>query len=158
MEKDLNSAFTAALLMGLEETFEKVHGIYLDKTTSIFETLATISAEEASQAPAGGCATIAAHVAHMTYYMEILVRFIHGERPETDWQHIWQTVSSVTPAEWAASQHSLREVYMQIRGIATNMTWEDENQIGGALGLLAHNAYHLGEIRQMLCGIKADTG
>ena len=43
--------FTKAILMLLEETFEKVEGFYLDKNTSMFETLAGISAEEASVSP-----------------------------------------------------------------------------------------------------------
>jgi hypothetical protein len=47
-ENSLNSHFKAAMLVALEETFENVHGIYLDGATSLFETLATISAEEAS--------------------------------------------------------------------------------------------------------------
>ena len=57
----------------LEETFESVHGAYLDPGTSLFETLATISASQASQ-PMGDCATIAAHVAHVHYYLGVLGR------------------------------------------------------------------------------------
>jgi hypothetical protein len=34
----------------LDETFDNVHGYFLDKGTSMFETLATVSAEEASGA------------------------------------------------------------------------------------------------------------
>ena len=37
--------FTGELFPMLEETFERVHGIYLDKGTSLFETLDTITAE-----------------------------------------------------------------------------------------------------------------
>jgi len=54
--------FTQALLFLLEETFDTVHGIYLDKGTSLFETLATISAKEASIPVGGRCATLAAQV------------------------------------------------------------------------------------------------
>lgn len=154
-QPDLNTAFTSAFLLALEETFERVHGIYLDKTTSVFETLAMISAAEASRTTGSSCATIAAHVAHMTYYTDILIKFINEEAPKPDWEHIWQTVSTVTPEEWAASQQAMRDAYTRIRGIATNMTWQNDQQMGGALGLLAHNAYHLGEIRQMLCTVKA---
>ena len=39
--------FTGALIPLLDETFDNVHGIFLDKGTSLFETLATISSEEA---------------------------------------------------------------------------------------------------------------
>ena len=41
--------FTSILYDLLDETFERVHGIYLDKGTSLLETLATITAEEASR-------------------------------------------------------------------------------------------------------------
>ena len=36
--------FTNPLCTLLDETFDKVHGAYLDKGTSLFETLAAISA------------------------------------------------------------------------------------------------------------------
>ena len=38
--------FTGALYMLLDEIFDNVHGYCLDKGTSLFETLATISAEK----------------------------------------------------------------------------------------------------------------
>ena len=34
--------FTGALYALLDETFDNVHGFYLDRGTSLFETLATI--------------------------------------------------------------------------------------------------------------------
>ena len=34
--------FNRALLLLLDETFESVHGLYLDKGTSLFETLAGV--------------------------------------------------------------------------------------------------------------------
>jgi hypothetical protein len=80
-QNSLHTLFTEAFLTSLEKTFEQVHGIYLDKGTSIFETLATLSADEASQPVGAQCASIAAHVAHMTFYIETLLRFIQGERP-----------------------------------------------------------------------------
>jgi hypothetical protein len=154
-EKKQVDQFTAVVLMMLEETFESVRGIYLDRGTSVFETLATISAEEASRPVSANCASIAAHVEHMRFYIETTIRFIKGERPQVDWSEIWRTVSNVTPEEWEASQSRLREAYESIRTLAKNFTWEEEDQMGGALGLLMHNAYHLGEIRQALCTIKA---
>jgi hypothetical protein len=32
--------------------------------------------------------------------------------------------------------------------------WSDEGEIGGAIAVIAHTAYHLGEIRQALCTLK----
>jgi hypothetical protein len=57
--------FTAALYGLLDETFDNVHGYYLDPGTSMFETLATISADEASVPVGGKCATLAAQVKHV---------------------------------------------------------------------------------------------
>ena len=55
---------TGALYTLLDETFDHVHGYFLDGGTSLFETLATISAEEASVPVGGKCATLAAQVKH----------------------------------------------------------------------------------------------
>jgi hypothetical protein len=41
-------SFSKELFSVLEETFETHHGIYLDKGTSLFETLSQIGADEAS--------------------------------------------------------------------------------------------------------------
>jgi uncharacterized damage-inducible protein DinB len=154
-EKTFVDYMRETVLVSLEETFESVKGIYLDRGTSIFETLATISAEEASIPSASSCASIAAHVEHMTYYMDIILQFAQGERPETNWKYIWNTVEAVTPAEWTASQKKLRESYHRVQELANNSDWDNEDVIQGAVGMLMHNAYHLGEIRQMLCHIKA---
>ena len=42
--------FKKSLFACLEETFSNVRGIYLDKGTTLYETLDGMSAEEASQA------------------------------------------------------------------------------------------------------------
>ncbi|MBN8638279.1 MAG: hypothetical protein J0M07_23410, partial [Anaerolineae bacterium] len=66
--------FIAAMLYLLDETFDSVHGIFLDKNTSLFETLATVSAEEASIPVGAKCATLAAQVNHMAFYLERIYR------------------------------------------------------------------------------------
>ena len=146
--------FVNAILEALDETFDNAHGIFLDRGTSLFETLATISAEEASRPVGSTCASIAAQVEHMHFYLEVLMRFVQGERPQVDWQEIWRTVREVTPEEWEASQQRLRQMVDRVRELARATPWTDEMQIGGALGMLMHNAYHLGEIRHALCTIK----
>lgn len=146
--------FVQAFLFVLGEAFEDVHGVFLDRGTSIFETLATISAEEASRPVSASCATIAAHVAHMDFYMNVTLRWMKGERPQVDWSEIWRTVEAVTEEEWHDSQQKLRATYVAIRELASKTAWQNENEFGGALALLAHNAYHLGEIRHALCTLR----
>ncbi|MFZ1754619.1 MAG: hypothetical protein WBO46_13880 [Caldilineaceae bacterium] len=148
--------FTAAIFALLDETFESVQGIYLDKGTSLFETLATISAQEASIPVGGKCATLAAQVKHIAFYLDVLEKAMRtGEFERQDWGKIWRETSAVTPAEWDGLQAALRESYSRIRALVTETTeWSSDEQIGGAIAVIAHTAYHLGEIRQALCTLQ----
>lgn len=148
--------FKKALYMLLDETFDNVRGIYLDKGTSFFETLATISAEEASIPVGGKCATLAAQVKHTAFYLDVLENAVRTlEFTSVDWGKIWRETSAVTPEEWETLKSELRSSYDRIKAlIADTDDWADVNRIGGAMGVIAHTAYHLGEIRQALCTIK----
>ncbi len=157
MTTSIESAhFTGALYMLLDETFDNVQGIFLDEGTSMFETLATISAEEASIPVGGQCATLAAQVKHTAFYLEVLERNLRSGRLErVDWGEIWRTTAAVTPEEWQAIKARLRTAYDGIRSlIADQPAWSSEQAIGGAIATVVHSAYHLGEIRQALCTIK----
>lgn len=150
------SQFSGELLGVLAEAFEDVQGIFLDKGTSLFETLDGISAAEASIPVGGKCATLAAQVAHVNFYLEATERYMQtGQNERLDWGEIWRTVHAVTPEEWAASQARLKATYARIRAqIQAYDGWETPYAMGGAIGLVAHTAYHLGEIRQALCTLK----
>ena len=147
--------FTKALYALLDETFDNVQGYYLDKGTSMFETLATISAEEASVPVGGKCATLAAQVKHVAFYLDVVDKTVRDPSyPRVDRDEIWRTVSSVTPAEWDAIQAELRASYKRILSLIEDTPAWEEAQIGGAIAMVAHTAYHLGEIRQALCSLK----
>jgi hypothetical protein len=149
-EHFLNSLFSI-----LDETFENHHGIYLDENTSLFQTLETVSAEEASILVGGKCASLAAQVEHVNFYLEVLERYIfQKDTSRADWDEIWRRVEKVTPEEWEASKENLEKTYQRIHKLLQeNETW-DEDVIGGAMGIVVHTAYHLGEIRQALCTLK----
>ncbi|HSN74116.1 MAG TPA: hypothetical protein VL334_03365 [Anaerolineae bacterium] len=148
--------FKQALLIVLDETFDNVRGVYLDKGTSLFETLAGITAEEASIPVGGKCATLAAQVKHVAFYLEVVERAVRsGDYQQVDWGQIWHTVGAVSPGEWAAIQAELRVRYQRIvELIDWYPEWPGPDEIAGAIGLIAHTAYHLGEIRQALCAIR----
>jgi hypothetical protein len=147
---------TEALLLVLDETFDHVHGVFLDKGTSLFETLAGITAEQASIPVGGQCATLAAQVRHTAFYLDVVDKSVRAPNfPEVDWGEIWRTTSSVTSDEWAAIQAELRASYERIIALVHDTPdWDNMRTIGGAIGVIAHTAYHLGEIRQALCTIK----
>ena len=147
--------FTNNLFALLEETFETHHGIYLDKGTSLLTTLEAVSAQEASIPVGGKCASLAAQVTHVIFYLDVLERYIvnHDSSP-ADWGEVWRTVEKVTPAEWDALRVKLEQTYRRVSKIFHETDVWDENSIGGALGIVVHTAYHLGEIRQALCTLK----
>ena len=149
--------FTAALFALLDEAFDNVQGYFLDKGTSFFETLATISAEEASVPVGGTCATLAAQVKHVAFYLDVLAEALRTQRFERqDWDKIWRETGAVSAEEWDALRESLRQSYDGVKAVIDNVDdWSGERQIGGAIAVIVHTAYHLGEIRQALCTIKA---
>lgn len=149
--------FTGALYLLLDETFDSVHGIFLDKGTSLFETLATISAAEASIPVGGKCATLAAQAKHIAFYLDVLEKGVRtGQFEQQDWGKIWRETKEVTPDEWETIKVDLRTSYDRIKAlIHDTTTWPGENEIGGAIATIVHTAYHLGEIRQALCMLKA---
>ena len=149
-EDFLNNLFSL-----LDETFDNTHGHYLDKDTSLFRTLETVSAQEASIPVGGKCASLAAQVTHVIFYMEVLERAaIYNDTSPVDWGEIWRTVEKVTPAEWDSLKNKLKDAYQRINKLFhENEIW-NEDTVGGTLAILVHTAYHLGEIRQALCVLK----
>jgi hypothetical protein len=148
-------SFSKELFTILEETFETHHGVYLDKGTSLFATLNQISAGEASIPVGNRCATIAAQVEHVIFYLEVLERYITGQDVgQPDWDEIWSRVSGVTATEWNESRARLKATYDRLsemlRGIEN---WEHNDAIGNSMAIVVHTAYHLGEIRQALCTV-----
>jgi hypothetical protein len=147
--------FTDALFIMFDETFEQVHGIYLDKGTSLFETLATITPEEASRPVSAKCASIAAQVNHVRFYLDVLEQYMEGGNPgKVDWDSSWQ-LEAVTSAEWEDLVQRLKASHQRVLATMKGYeTWDGEENINGAIAMLVHTAYHLGEIRQALCTIK----
>ena len=149
-EHFLNSLFSL-----LEETFETQRGIFLDENTSLFQTLETVSAEEASIPVGGKCASLAAQVEHVNFYLEVLERYIfQNDTSHVDWGEIWRRVEKVTPEQWQTSKAKLEQTYRRLKKeLHANETW-NEDTIGGAMAIVVHTAYHLGEMRQALCTLK----
>lgn len=154
VEQNFPNHFFEAWTTVITETFETGRDGYLDRGTSILETLATLSAEEASLPVSADCATIAAHVAHLTVAMNFSVHVFRGEPITVHWGEVWETVRGVTEEEWRASQASLRENYAAYCELAKTKRWETVEEIQSALEAIAHSAYHLGEIRHALCTVK----
>ena len=158
MEKTIDpQAFLNPALALLDETFDQTRGIYLDKDTSLFCTLDTINEQEASIPVGGKCASLAAQVAHVIFYLDVLERYVvqHDSSP-ADWGAIWRTVEKVNPQEWQALKDNLRAAYARTVELFRSQAEWNEDSIGGVMATIVHSAYHLGEIRQALCTLQPD--
>lgn len=142
-------------LLFLEETFETHHGIYIDKGTTLFETLAGITAARASLRASDRTASVAAHVRHVVFYMQVQQKSIRGEEVgKVNWREIWETDGPVTSDEWSAVVQGLKTEWTNVRRLhADPATWEREDAHGEFMGIAIHTAYHLGAIRQAIAVI-----
>ncbi|HEV7701004.1 MAG TPA: hypothetical protein VGO43_12295 [Pyrinomonadaceae bacterium] len=134
----------------LRETFEGSPegqpSAYLDRGTGLFSTLDEASADAASRDFEG--TTIAAQTEHAKFYLDRLCEYINGRTEPVKWDDSW-LIETVNPDEWTALQRSVRAAYERtLVCLAAPRGW-NQMQIGMAIGMVAHTAYHLGAIRQI---------
>lgn len=145
--------YRRTLLMLLAEVFgvsPLEHGLVLDNGSSGYlAVLADVDGATASRSLKPGHATLAAHVGHMAWFLENVIRIVDGERFQPNWAESW-TVDVVDDAGWDALRERRRANYdALVLRLETRETLSDED-IGGSLVMITHLAYHLGEVRQML--------
>jgi len=147
-----DETFKQVLLELFDETFHEVHGNYLDRGTSLFETLRPVPAPVASQPVSASCANLAAQVDHVRYYLDVLEQYVAGTPPvAVDWGQSWR-IGAVDEIEWARLKQELESSYQRLRAMIEGIeNWSVGDRLNGAINALVHSAYHLGEIRQALC-------
>jgi hypothetical protein len=114
----------------------------------LFATLDSLSAQQASNPTPLGL-SIAAHAAHMGYHLEVGVRWANGDRGPFDWKSSFEP-RLVDQETWEKTRARVREAYKATIALAQNTTNWDEDAAGGLAASLAHVAYHLGAIRQIV--------
>ena len=147
--------FRSGLRYVMNDVFDKVGGVFLDPGESLFETLATISAAEASKPLGPTSGNIAAKVNHTRFYLDAMIEADRtGDSQELDWASSWR-VGEVTEEEWQDLIARLHASCGKISAFVETFDGWNDRYIGGAFGIVAHTAYHLGEIRQALQVVKA---
>ena len=142
--------FLKEVLLVLRETFEGSPlgeaSTYLDRGTGVFSTLDGLSAEQVSRYV--NETTIAAHTEHAKFYLDRLCEFIKGRTEPVKWEQSW-LIETVNETEWNYLREGMRKSYENVLlCFAQVETWNQDN-IGEAVAIIAHTAYHLGAIRQM---------
>jgi len=153
---DADSIFQRAVSKLLTEIFDGPPGeeayILNPGDPGLLRQLDGISATTASQQAIPGKPSIAAHVDHVHFGMSLLTRWISGEEnpwADADWNGSWKR-TTVTDEQWRALRDNLRsKTETWQKAVAVRKDWDDMTA-AGALSTIAHTAYHLGAIRQIL--------
>lgn len=145
--------FTKNFFTLLKETFEgpppQTASAYLDQGGGLFQSLDKLTAGDASRRVKAEAPTIAAHCAHVKFYIEVLHRLMHEPVEKIDWKESW-SVQEVGPPEWDAVKRGLRQAYdAVVEDLRATGKWGDV-PVGHGLAILTHTAYHLGAIRQLM--------
>jgi hypothetical protein len=142
--------FLKSILYLLRETFEgsgESGSVYLDRGVGIFSTLEKLSATEVSCKI--GSTTIAAHAEHAKFFLDRFLEFMTGGIEKVNWDDSW-LIETVNETEWNYLRDAVRKSYENaLRTFAEIEDW-NQDTIGEAIAIVAHTAYHLGAIRQIM--------
>ena len=139
-----------------EGTFEEGGNFYLQTGTALFQTLDAITSDVASRAPLPAAPSIAAHCAHLAYYIHVNHAAIVGREQHVDWPSSWR-VQSIGLGEWDVLKKRLRSEYGELMTTLNSQPWE-EDSVCDSIAIVAHTAYHLGAIRQIQRLLGAASG
>jgi hypothetical protein len=117
----------------------------------LFGALAALDAATASKGVAGS--SIAAHAHHVVFALEASAGWIRGERHPRDWDSSWR-VQTVDAAAWKQTLADLRTRYEELKAAIGKHAGGSVEALGGAIGVIAHVAYHLGAIKQKLAMLR----
>ena len=145
--------FTTNLFELLKETFEGSQpegSHYLDREVGVLNTVEKISAVDASRSVGG--ATIASHLEHARFYLEMLSEFMNGRTEKVDWNESW-LIKTVDEAQWTQLKEKVRRDYKTVSEMFQSIEDWDDEKVGGAMSIVVHTAYHLGAMRQIMKSI-----
>lgn len=153
---DTDSVFHDAIVKLLIEVFEGPPGneayILNPGDPGLLRQLESISAARASVRSTPAKPPLAAHADHVLYGLSLLNRWMAGEEnpwADADWNASWR-VASVTEEEWRTMLSKLRHASVTWRESAAKRQDWNPVDAAGAISSVAHTAYHLGAIRQIL--------
>ena len=151
-----DSVFHEAFSKLLSEIFEGPPGdeafILNPGDPGLLRQLETLSAATASTSSTPAKPPIAAHVDHLHYGLSLVNRWMAGEEnpwADADWNASWR-ITTVTEEQWRALLSKLRQAATSWREISKAKQDWDGLAAAGAISTVAHTAYHLGAIRQIL--------
>lgn len=148
-------AVVAQLLALLKEAFEvspdAPYTFFADKGQGLFQVLDGMSAADASRPV--GTNTVAGQTAHIILGLRAAAQWIPTKTHDIDWSNAYP-VSTVDEAAWAKLRADLRAGYAEAAKVIGERAAAGADEFAGAVGAVAHAAYHLGQVRKMLAVLK----
>lgn len=111
-----------------------------------------LDAAQASCVPAGCAHSLAGHVGHLVFAFDLFTRAARGEDAYSTakWSESWR-VQRVDDAQWNDLRTRLRMLITQaIDLVNATEKLESQDLVTGGVALVAHTAYHLGAIKQLV--------
>jgi len=118
----------------------------------ILGLLATVTAAEASRSVDGSGqpgTTIAAHVDHLRWSVANANNAMRGEAYNPNWGESWE-LTNADESRWDSLRRGLRQEYETLSELLKQQQDLPGPYLNGVLALIAHAAFHLGLIRQMI--------
>jgi hypothetical protein len=120
---------------------------------AVLGAIEPLSADEAFAAVVTGGKSIAAHVAHLRFSLDLTAERLRGNDPPAEWSTSFNVPAPSADA-WTSLQRELRRAYNAVLAILEErqdtplQDWPPIH-VAGLAAITAHNAYHLGAIRQL---------
>jgi hypothetical protein len=114
----------------------------------LLASLDALSAAAASRRV--GASSIAAHVDHLRYGLELMNRWSRGESPfaDADYAASWTRIT-VSEEEWRLRRAQLRAEIDRWRAAIEQPRELSDSDLTGVVASVVHLAYHVGAMRQM---------
>ena len=128
------------------------------RESTIFGVLDALTSEQALAAPVPGAKSVAQHTAHLRFSLDLTAQRLRGANPDADWPSSF-IVPDASRAGWEALKRDLHRAYDAVVAILQEMRDQPVQDVVpinlvGMAAMSAHNAYHLGAIRQVAQVVK----
>ncbi|WP_096186656.1 hypothetical protein [Evansella halocellulosilytica] len=126
------------------------HYTSVDPDAGLFGTLRALTAQRVSEPQKMSKAPIVSHVYHTCYYLKVMNSQFTNKPMKYDDDDSWNVIE-VNEEQWHEILEEFKREYDTfIEKIEVEEEWGEE-KVQSALATLAHSAYHLGSLRQMVC-------
>jgi hypothetical protein len=150
----------STMLHELLDGAEKDSAWVLDPSDpGLIRSLAAVSHADASAIPTGGRSSIASHVDHLRYSLNLMNRLSHGESPfqDADGTASWKR-PTVSKSEWETLLRDFEKEARAWQAVVKQPRPLTEDELKGYVASAVHLAYHVGAIRQMSAAARRPSG